>query len=269
MGRGNSSLQRTHTRLTALQCHRNHKGSSAVMGRAVAGGSSSSLLAFAAAACLGATTAVAIWAASEWLSYCRNIQRVRLLYVYVCLCSSASTHRTRAHTGKGPPPNPAVPLALLPPPTPPPQAHDALRPRLLPNVRARFRGDEHPLGRLCLGGVPGGVRERGELIPGGKCGCGLWLRFSVSSSAVAGRSRVSRQTDWLWPLSPCEWKWTRRAVLLTRACTNTQICVAKRRAFPKAVKLYDVLRVFGENVVTTEGEGACLRVALTRLMCLM
>ena len=31
--------------------------------------------------------------------------------------------------------------------------------------------------------------------------------------------------------------------------------MTKRRSFPKAVKLYDVLRIFGENVVTTDGEG--------------
>lgn len=33
--------------------------------------------------------------------------------------------------------------------------------------------------------------------------------------------------------------------------------MTKRRTFPKATHLYDVLRIFGDNVVTTEGEGAC------------
>jgi hypothetical protein len=41
----------------------------------------------------------------------------------------------------------------------------------------------------------------------------------------------------------------------THTHTHIQVCVTKRRAFPKATRLYDVLRVFGENIVTTEGEG--------------
>ncbi|GAB5037928.1 cytochrome p450 [Nannochloropsis oceanica] len=33
-----------------------------------------------------------------------------------------------------------------------------------------------------------------------------------------------------------------------------EVCIGKRRSFPKAVHMYDTVRVFGENIVTTEGE---------------
>ena len=33
-----------------------------------------------------------------------------------------------------------------------------------------------------------------------------------------------------------------------------EICVRKQEFFPKAIKLYDVLRIFGDNIVTTDGE---------------
>eukprot|EP00624_Nannochloropsis_granulata_P006314 evm.model.NODE_46620_length_32521_cov_40.639156.6 len=33
-----------------------------------------------------------------------------------------------------------------------------------------------------------------------------------------------------------------------------EVCIGKRRSFPKALHMYDTLRIFGENIVTTEGE---------------